>query len=219
MPKVVSQEQIFSAVIELLIKKGYAGTTTKEIAQLASINEVTLFRKYGNKAQLIIKAMESQGIHKTLEDKIKFSGNIDEDIFAIVTGYVVMVQEHGELFPIILSEMARYHELRDALRAPVSLMTKIGELLARYQEMGILKKEDPMSFVTRLLGPLIVNSMIRRANPDLSLQSIDFKSSCRLFFKWSQKTRSHLINDVAAAFSFSKNGRYCLHQRLRRLRA
>ena len=187
MPKVVTPEQIFNAVIELLIKKGYAGTTTKEIARLANINEVTLFRKYGNKAQLIIQAMENLGVHKALEEKVQFSGNIEDDIYTIVDAYIFMVNEHGELFPIILSEMARYPELQDALKAPVSMMGKIGEVVAKYQELGVLKKEEPMSFVASLLGPLIVNTMIRRANPNLPLKPIDLHAHINHFLNGHQE--------------------------------
>ena len=38
-------------------KYGYAAATTKKLAKAAGIGEVTLFRKYGNKAQLVKQAM------------------------------------------------------------------------------------------------------------------------------------------------------------------
>ncbi|MEM7334630.1 MAG: helix-turn-helix domain-containing protein, partial [Chloroflexota bacterium] len=77
MPKVVDQTQIFNAVIELLIKKGYAGTTTKEIAQVAGINEVTLFRRYHSKAQLVIQAVENLANHEMMGDSIQFTGDLE----------------------------------------------------------------------------------------------------------------------------------------------
>ena len=50
MPKQIDEQKIYQTVIEMLIEYGYDGATTKEIATAASVNEATLFRKYGNKA-------------------------------------------------------------------------------------------------------------------------------------------------------------------------
>ena len=52
MPKVVEDEKIYSAAMQTVIERGYSGATTKQIAGAADISEVTLFRKYGSKAEI-----------------------------------------------------------------------------------------------------------------------------------------------------------------------
>lgn len=47
-----SKEKIQEAAIELFTQKGYAGATTAAIAKLAGVNEVTIFRIFGNKKTL-----------------------------------------------------------------------------------------------------------------------------------------------------------------------
>lgn len=47
-----SKEKIQEAAIELFAQKGYAGATTAAIAKLAGVNEVTIFRIFGNKKTL-----------------------------------------------------------------------------------------------------------------------------------------------------------------------
>lgn len=42
-------EQILTAAAELFGERGYKGTTTRAIAEKAGVNEVTLFRRFGNK--------------------------------------------------------------------------------------------------------------------------------------------------------------------------
>ena len=51
MPKVIEDEDVYQAVIEVVAEYGYSGATTKQMADAADVSEVTLFRKYGNKAQ------------------------------------------------------------------------------------------------------------------------------------------------------------------------
>ncbi len=53
MPKVIADMQIFQAVMEIIAARGYAGATTRQIAEAAGVSEVTLFRKYGSKAELV----------------------------------------------------------------------------------------------------------------------------------------------------------------------
>ena len=58
MPKVIDETKIFSAALDILISHGYEGATTQKIADVAGVNEVTLFRKYGSKAGLFEKVIE-----------------------------------------------------------------------------------------------------------------------------------------------------------------
>ena len=47
-----TRERIMKAALELFSKQGYFKTTTREIADLAEINELTLFRHFGTKENL-----------------------------------------------------------------------------------------------------------------------------------------------------------------------
>jgi AcrR family transcriptional regulator len=49
-------EQILAAAADLFGERGYKGTTTRAIAERAGLNEVTLFRRFGNK-QGILRAL------------------------------------------------------------------------------------------------------------------------------------------------------------------
>ena len=53
MPKIIDDEKVYQAALQVVIERGYARAKTKQIADAAGISEVTLFRKYENKAELI----------------------------------------------------------------------------------------------------------------------------------------------------------------------
>lgn len=48
-----TSDRIIDATIELTSKKGYKAATTKAIAELAGVNEVTIFRHFGNKRGIL----------------------------------------------------------------------------------------------------------------------------------------------------------------------
>jgi len=48
-----TNERILAAATELIAERGYAGTTTRAIAERAGVNEVTLFRKFKNKRGIL----------------------------------------------------------------------------------------------------------------------------------------------------------------------
>ena len=172
MAKQIKDERVFEAVLETLVENGYAGSTTKLIAQKAGINEVTLFRKYGSKGELVAAAIAHERF-KFDDSSIRYSGDLEADLTAIVQAYLDVSLHQAKLFPLIVSEMVRYPELRETMKAPHSVIVMFGEIMARYQQDGLLKEGDPVLAVTQLLGPIIVNTMLRSANPELDMPPIE----------------------------------------------
>ena len=60
------RERLIQAAIELFTSQGVCETTTKQIAELAQVNEVTLFRQFGNKHSLLIAALEDAQVFDRL---------------------------------------------------------------------------------------------------------------------------------------------------------
>jgi AcrR family transcriptional regulator len=52
------REKILHAATELYAETGFRGTTTRQIAQRAGVNEVTLFRHFGSKTALLHEAIQ-----------------------------------------------------------------------------------------------------------------------------------------------------------------
>jgi AcrR family transcriptional regulator len=60
------RERLIQAAIELFTSQGVSETTTKQIAELAQVNEVTLFRQFGNKHSLLIAVIEEAQVFDRL---------------------------------------------------------------------------------------------------------------------------------------------------------
>jgi AcrR family transcriptional regulator len=163
MARQIDDNDIFEATIDVLLAKGYAGATTKTIARKAGVNEVTLFRRYGSKAQLVAAAMTHEREQMAV-DSIVYTGDVTADLVRVVELYHSATPRQSQLMLLIVSDMARYPDLRETLQIPFQMVREFGRIITRYQEEGQLREGDPILIVGALLGPVIVNTMLRSAD-------------------------------------------------------
>jgi len=172
MPKIIDETKIFNAAMNILMSLGYDGATTKEIADIAGVNEVTLFRKYGSKAGLFEKAIEHRLTDAPLTN-VTYTGNLETDLLAIVEAYVQTNEAYGDIIPIILLELPRNPDLQKSIDTPWKNLQGIFNIIQEYQKLGLLKNESPFGTVSALMGPIMINQMFRHAYLDFPDSAID----------------------------------------------
>ena len=180
MPKIIQDEEVFEATIDMVLKQGYAGATTKSIAQSAGVSEATLFRKYGSKNRLIAAAVNHQ-FQDLNRSKMEYTGDLRKDLLTVIKLYEETSTKDSQLFPLIISEIARYPELRQTLDVPMSIILKLSKLIEKYQNAQLLKSEDPLTTAIALLGPIILSKMLRSANVKLPIPIPDLTSHVDFF--------------------------------------
>lgn len=76
------QNKIIDATMLLIMEKGYASTTTKDIAKMAKINECTIFRKFKGKKSIVLAAMNTSKWNPDLKetDFDRRTYNIENDL-------------------------------------------------------------------------------------------------------------------------------------------
>lgn len=173
MPKIVNDETVYRAAMQAVIDRGYAGATTKQIAEAAGISEVTLFRKYGNKAELVRQAIVNRAAQIDFDSATVYTGDVEADLLRVVETYQGTAERDGRFFYTIMSEIGRTSDLNDVLDTPVGMMGQVAMLLALYQHEGILNPEPPLQAVAGLLGPLMVTNMIRANVQNVDLPPMD----------------------------------------------
>ena len=180
MPKVIDEASVFRSVLELLVRRGYASATTKEIAEAAGINEATLFRKYGSKAELFEKAINQQMADTPL-NRLAFTGDLEADLLKIVEAYMATYKIFGPVIPALLVELPRHPELIETLSRPLSNVQNIAHILQQYQEQGDLKPEAPLAAVNALIGPLLIQQMLQHAGVTPSPPEIELDGCVEAF--------------------------------------
>lgn len=182
MPKIINEDEVFKAVIAVLVTRGYDGATTSEMAAAANMHEATLFRKYGSKVGLIEQAIAHQ-LSTTPMSSVNYSGDLRADLITILEAYLATVETYGEIIPMLLVEVPRHPELRNVLQVPLANIQGIMHILERYQREGLLKKEPPLTSVNVLLAPIMVNEMYRRVHADLPAASIELEEYVDAFLQ------------------------------------
>lgn len=126
-----SSDKLLTAVIELVADKGYNGVSTKEIANTAGVNEVTLFRLFGSKQNLLETAFHryhySEEMTKLFQEKLV--GDLHADLLLISRTYHEAMNRNRKIIQIALKEGSVFSEFREkANKHP----QKLKELLANY---------------------------------------------------------------------------------------
>ena len=172
MPKVIDDQDVFRAAIDVLTTCGYESAATKDIAEAAGIHEATLFRKYYNKFNLIEQAIKAQFLDVPLA-KVVYTGDLQADLLSIIEAYLETSEMVGDILPILLIEIPRNPELKNLLETPWNNVARIINILEQYQAQNTLKLEPVLHSISALLGPLMVRHLIKQADQDLPIPSIE----------------------------------------------
>ena len=87
-----TKQKIIDATMKLVMEKGYASMTTKEIAEYAHVNESTLFRKFGSKKEIVLSAMQANWHpHLTSDDFYPITGDLYNDLLHFSSVYMEKV--------------------------------------------------------------------------------------------------------------------------------
>ena len=75
-----SRQKLIDSALELFLSQGIAHTATRQIANLAEVNEATLFRNFGNKYGLLQAVIQEPVLLKGLEKEIKSHLHDEESV-------------------------------------------------------------------------------------------------------------------------------------------
>jgi AcrR family transcriptional regulator len=176
MPKVIDNEWVYEAVLRVVLARGYAGATTKQMAEAADISEVTLFRKYENKSELVRQTITWMTSKIDFAKIARYTGDVEADLLRMVQVYQDTAVQYGPFFAVLLSEVPRNPEMANIIAEPLQMFTSMANLFVRYQEEGVLKSEHPLYALAALLGPLMYSSLIRVAASDPPIPALDLSN-------------------------------------------
>jgi AcrR family transcriptional regulator len=155
----VTDTTMFDAALKVLAERGYAGATTRRIADAAGVNEVTLFRRFGDKRQLILAAIHAD-IDRFANDGLTATGDLVADLIRVVEYYSDIYQHRNGLVGTLLLEGARNADVAALIQEPLGAMARLGEIFAGYQRSGEMIEEPTEFAVQALLAPLLVMTLL-----------------------------------------------------------
>jgi AcrR family transcriptional regulator len=150
-----TRERILTAAAEIMSSRGYARATTRLIAEAAGVNEVTIFRHFGNKRNLLLAMIQRHSALPNLTNIIenRFSGDYRKDLILLATIFFRTITERQEALRLMLCEA---QELPDLQKTLVKIPDQLRTLLTRYFEekmnVKIIRRCNPEILAQGFLG-------------------------------------------------------------------
>jgi AcrR family transcriptional regulator len=149
-----TRDRIMQAATQLFSEKGYAGATTQAIATLAGVNEVTLFRHFGNKENLAKEIMDQFGGPAIAADlETRFSGDYKQDLLFLGHAMLSVMSERSDAMRMAICEANNFPQFQQVV---VENPRQLRRMLARYFEnqmkAGVIRKTQPELLAQAFLG-------------------------------------------------------------------
>jgi AcrR family transcriptional regulator len=141
--------RIVEAAVQLFSRQGFAASSTHEIARLAGVSEVTVFRHFPRKRDLFWAATESRlrrlRISKELRGRLERDENPRTAIPGIVALLVETVQHQPEMLRLLYLSMFELENGAERMlrKHLVPLFEPVREYLSRCASKGLIRDLEP----------------------------------------------------------------------------
>ncbi|EOS55087.1 TetR/AcrR family transcriptional regulator [Paenibacillus barengoltzii] len=178
--KTEKQIKILEAATEIFAEKGYAATSTSEIAQKAGVAEGTIFRHYKTKKDLLLSIAGPIVIKLVAPFLLRdFAKTIDmpyeraEDFFrALAKDRFKFVRENMRIIKILIQEVPFQPELLEQVKSLASeiVFERLKRVVQHFQEQGQLVDAPPWRILRTgasvMIGMILVHVLLV---PDFSI--------------------------------------------------
>lgn len=107
-----TRDKILDAGLQLFSTKGYLGATTKEIARVAGVAELTLFRHFASKERLFEEVLKHDSFLPVLRELLPAVAGLsyEDALVRIARKQLLALKRRRELIRIMNTEISRYPE-------------------------------------------------------------------------------------------------------------
>lgn len=159
--------QILRVAVSLFSQRGFGGTTTKEIAQVAGVSEAMVFRHFATKQELYTAILDhkacsgdSMNPEQMVAEALK-----QKDDRAVFEQLALGALRHHECDPefqrLLLHSALEGHELAEMFfeKFVLRVYALLGGYITERQHDGAMVKMDPLIVVRSFIGMIIHHSL------------------------------------------------------------
>ncbi len=174
----LTKKRILAAAELVFSRDGFQGATTREIARQAGVNEVTLFRHFRTREELL-RATLDQGC-ATFEALVEQSDEVWKDrlperLEHYIREMYSVVRQREALVRAFASEARTLPEsIRSALREFMEQRkTRFVARLKKAQELGLVRKDVDLSAASDLIRDSIHSAILRHTAYKTDAEAVD----------------------------------------------
>ncbi len=161
-----TEQKILNAAIRVFASEGYEGATTRKIAEEADVNEVTLFRKFQSKENILraVITRNREVILKTLDSVLRMEKeeDIETSLRALGRGLMKVMRERVNIMVILIAEGRRNPEVAEILESVVqTIVARISEYFEFQIKNGKMRYINPRTAALAFLSYFCHMSQLR----------------------------------------------------------
>jgi AcrR family transcriptional regulator len=178
-----TRERILTATREVIGRKGKRGATTREIADVAGVNEATLFRHFGTKEALLVSCAQHFCGYLELADVAgQLTGNLDQDLLALGR---LMLSRFESLQDIIRWSLVEQEYEKDifaetAWRPQLAIIAVMTAFMQRRIDTGELRG-DAGKLAMGFVGLIFMHALGSKKFPDSPLHRGNPEDALRFY--------------------------------------
>lgn len=150
-----TRSRILRSALRLFAARGYEATTTKDLAQAATVSEGTLFRHFDTKKSILIE-VATLGWVDLLTDLLTELSEMGsyKAVAQVMKRRMLRMHENADLFRVCFIEAQFHPELRDRIQSEViEKMTDVAEAFFQTaMDRGIYRRTNPKIVAQVFLG-------------------------------------------------------------------
>jgi len=163
-----TRDRILLAARDVIKRKGKKGATTREIAEVAGVNEATLFRHFGNKDALIIAMVKQFCPDGKLRDLIStLRGTLEQQLFALGKSINENLESMSDMvrWSLVESDYEESIFARETWRPQTAVRSAVIDFMQAKVDEGALRG-DPSDLASIFLGMIFARVMAGRKFPE-----------------------------------------------------
>ena len=160
MEKGGKRQDIIKAAIEVFAKNGFRGTTTRDLAAHAEVNEAIIFRHFNTKQELyraILEEKVHQGQDARCEEANELATSGDDQKFFEVFGHHFLERHEADttFMRLLMFSALEGHELSEMFLTSMAGRDPLAQYLQRRMDEGAFRRMDPHLAARAYLGMFV----------------------------------------------------------------
>ncbi len=183
-----ARKKLIDAALDLFSSQGVTETTTRQIADRAGVNEVTIFRQFGNKHGLMLAAIEEtevlSNVGEALLQQAREVSGLDQALRDYANGRLEALESMPDFVRSLVGESGQYApEHRQAIGRE---LTQANRFVAQYLDAAIQRGQLKTTLSAENIASLL-NSLI------LGYAVLEFTSGVHLLWRDRQDFLENLV--------------------------
>ncbi len=160
--------QIMEAAVKVFVKKGYEGSTTKEIAKKARVSEGTIFRYFDTKKDILLYVINllTERLITEFSQEIKAYPNSKEALKALLKLHYRLIIKNYDLFKVVLYEIQFHRDLKQNFYKKIvkNMLDMIEKTFRQFKDdINVEPRAGAEALLGIFFGIMLVRNAIKQA--------------------------------------------------------